>query len=143
MSRDRQSGATLVEILVGLAVVAVMSGAAMIALGAADRTIRSEQEAERLTGRLRAASDAAILSGSPATLAWDEYGYAFQGTAPGAGTRHDLPGALRLSAIPRQGAIMIAPDGSGGGMVWRISTGSAGWRVTFDGLAAVHSRIGD
>jgi len=143
MSRDPQSGATLVEILVGLAIVAVMSGAAMVALGAADRTIRAEQEAERLASRLRAAGDAAILSGRPVILAWDEYGYVFQESAAGPESRHDLPGALRLSAIPRQGAITIAPDGAGGGMVWRISTGSAGWRVAFDGLAATPSRVGN
>lgn len=143
MSRDPQSGATLVEILIGLAIVSVMSGAAMVALGAADRTIRSGQEAERLAGGLRAASDAAILSGRPSTLAWDEYGYAFQGSASGPGRRHDLPGTLRLSATPRQGAITIAPDGAGGGMVWRISTGSGGWRVSFDGLTAVPSGVGN
>ena len=136
MTRQPDSGFTLVEVIVALAILAVMAGLAVISLGAADRGLRAETEAVRMAAQLRTASDRALLSGSSVALTWDDEGYAFGPPSNEALPGRRLPASVRLEGQPRSGRLRIDPAGSGAAAEWRIARGAEKWRVSFDGLSA-------
>ena len=71
---------TLVEILVVLAIVGVMAAVVTLGVGAADRGMGVETEANRLADRLRLAADDVMVTRRPLSLSFDGEGYVF--TAP-------------------------------------------------------------
>lgn len=143
----RDAGFTLVEMMVTLAIVSVMTGAAVLGLSFAGRDAQSEAEARRFSQYLTLAADEAMISGDTLALRWDEDGYQFLGWSDAEqgwtvyrlealGQRRELPAGMRLeSAAPA--LIEIEPDRSGRAAAFALS-GRSGedWRVTFNGYEA-------
>jgi type II secretion system protein H len=152
--RERDAGVSLPEVLVALAIVGVMAGAALLGLGTLGRGPSGEAEAMRLADRLQLAADEAIVASVPLAMVWDERGYRFVAW-DGAratwrvsgqrdlGTRHELPAALRLTRDGADGRapVMIAPD-LPRAAVLRVAGSGVAWRVDFDGLGASVTAIG-
>ena len=80
IGQHSQAGMTLVEIVVALAIVGVMSGIAVLSVGAADRGAGAETEARRLAARIGLSADRALIDGQAINLVWDERGYSFDET---------------------------------------------------------------
>lgn len=132
IGQHSQAGMTLVEIVVALAIVGVMSGIAVLSVGAADRGAGAETEARRLAARIGLSADRALIDGQAINLVWDERGYSFDET----GARHDLASGLKLAGPTAAGAIAISDDSGPDPASFRIEGGGAAWRVDFDGLNA-------
>ncbi|WP_174274072.1 prepilin-type N-terminal cleavage/methylation domain-containing protein [Sphingomonas bacterium] len=145
-----EAGLTLVEMLVVLAIIAVMAGVTVLAIGTGDRDRASGEEARRLAARLRLAADDVRISERRLAFVWDHDGYKFVDWDAKAGAwradpveelgRHDLPRGLRLDAGPGSGSLPIAPDGTGGPIDLKLGTEAARWTIHFDGLDATASR---
>lgn len=147
MTTARQSGMSLVEVLVVLAIVGVLASMVTLSIGAATRGESAEAEARRLATHIRLAMDEALVTDMALTLAWDDTGYAFQVpgdgpdgfvpyAVPALGNRHDLPAALRLESDGTRQALRIQPDGDGQATVLTIRDGDQAWRISIDGFAA-------
>jgi len=155
--RDPRSGFSLIEVLVVLAIVAVMTGASVLGLGALDRGAGPEAEAMRLADRLRLAADEVLVTPTPLALVWDASGYRFiawdardaawrDHAQAALGTAHRLPASLRLGREdqPERNPILITPDLPRPPVVLRLADagGDAGaWRVSFDGFAATAAPV--
>ena len=142
-----ERGLTLVEMLVVLAIVAIMAGATVMSIGggAGDRDIR--REATRLASMLRLASDDVRLAERPLAFAWDARGYRFVTRDPktGAerpdavaqlGTPHALPSGISLGVADARSPIALLGDGSGAPIAARLDQGKAHWLVDYDGIDA-------
>ena len=154
LRRAADSGITLIEVLVVLAVIGVATGATMLGLNATDRSTRAEAEATRLARNLSLGVDEALLNGTPLALIWDAGGYSFiawsavdenWGPANGAGlsTRHDLraPVAMALQGAPLPPRpLLIASSGIGPAVAFEFASTAANssqsWLVAFDGFSA-------
>lgn len=139
---SRQAGVTLVEVIVALAIIAVMSGIAALSVGAFDRTRDPGAEAQRMAARINLAGDVALIEGRSLNLSWDEGGYSVDAIDPAAdvrgaaAVRHDIPEGLRLSGSSTTGSLAIG-EASGAISASFLMEGRDGaWKVDFDGLAA-------
>ncbi|WP_309629063.1 prepilin-type N-terminal cleavage/methylation domain-containing protein [Brevundimonas sp.] len=146
----RRSGMTLVEILVVLAIVGVMAGVVTLGVGAADRGMGVETEANRLADRLRLAADDVLVTRRPLSLAFDGEGYGFvRGDAGAAGVvdalaeRHALPDGVRMVGLGVASPVSIDPDGAQPVAAFGLAKGDRRWRVTFDGLNAVAEPVAE
>ncbi|WP_425992514.1 prepilin-type N-terminal cleavage/methylation domain-containing protein [Brevundimonas sp. TWP2-3-2] len=149
-SLKRRSGMTLVEILVVLAIVGVMAGVVTLGVGAADRGMGVETEANRLADRLRLAADDVLVTRRPLSLAFDGEGYGFvRGDAGTTGVvdalagRHALPAGVRMVGLGVASPVSIDPDGAQPVAAFGLAKGDRRWRVTFDGLNAVAEPVSD
>ncbi|WGM30531.1 prepilin-type N-terminal cleavage/methylation domain-containing protein [Brevundimonas sp. NIBR11] len=140
----RRSGMTLVEILVVLAIVGVMAGVVTLGVGAADRGMGVETEANRLADRLRLAADDVLVTRRPLSLSFDGEGYVFTrgdeaatGVVDALGERHTLPAGVRLIGLGVASPLAIDPDGAQPVAAFGLAKGDRRWRVTFDGLNAL------
>ena len=151
--REVDSGITLIEVLVVLAVIGVATGATMLGLNATDRSTRAEAEAIRLARNLSLGVDEALLSGTPLALKWDAGGYSFlawsaadknwgPADAASLSIRHDLraPVAMALQGAETPHPVLIAASGTGPVALFEFapttSSNSQGWLVAFDGFSA-------
>lgn len=136
--------------LVVLAIMGVVAGVTLLAIGPADRGRSLQLEAGRLGARLRLAADDVRVAERPLALSWDAHGYGFVDWnaktgrwVPDAvaqlGERHALAGGVTLGVTPASAVIPIAADGAGPPIDARLSAGEASWRVAFDGLNATVS----
>ncbi|WP_428149897.1 GspH/FimT family pseudopilin [Brevundimonas sp.] len=146
----RRSGMTLVEILVVLAIVGVMAGVVTLGVGAADRGMGVETEANRLADRLRLAADDVLVTRRPLSLAFDGEGYGFvrgDGEATGVvdalAERHALPDGVRMVGLGVASPVSIDPDGAQPVAAFGLAKGDRRWRVTFDGLNAVAEPVSE
>lgn len=82
--RPEESGFSLVEVLVAVAILSVLAGAVVLSLQPPPPAAR--QEADRLAARMALASEEALLGGAPIGLSADEdlRGYAFLSWRDGA-----------------------------------------------------------
>lgn len=137
-------GLTLVEMLVVLAIVGVMAGAVVLAMGPAGRG-GSEGEARRLAARLSLAADEAMVTDRVIGFQWTRDGYRFvdwQGgrwvpdPAP-ALEDYKLPGGLRFDD-GRVDPVVVGADGGGTPLALHLGRGDGarGWSVRFDGADA-------
>ena len=144
---DPEAGMTLVEIVVALAIVAVMASITVLSIGAADRGGGAETEARRLAARIGLAADEALIEGRSVMLAWDERGYSLTGDGvptdglTASSERHDLGANLKLSGPAARGSVMISESGDGRPVAFLISDSDREWRVDFNGLDASAARI--
>lgn len=146
----REAGLTLVEMLVVLAIIGIMSGITLFAIGRGDRGRSGTIEAGRLAQRLRLAADDVRVAERPLALAWDAHGYGFVARDAKSGrwrpdrvaqlgARRELPAGMTLAIADAPSPIPIAPDGAGPPIDAHLRTTTAGWTIAFDGLDAVAS----
>lgn len=147
MTRDAQAGFSLVEILVVLAILAVMSGVTLISLGAINRGAQPETEAKLFANRLSLAADEALVTGEELSLALDPTGYSVDVPASGSdgwsphpsglfGARHELSGRIRMEIDAGVDRIALRPDATGEAFSVVFSNADGGWRVSYDGFSA-------
>jgi general secretion pathway protein H len=147
--RQRDSGVTLIEVLVVLALIGVSAGVVSYAIpsGRADRDLR--QEAELLTARLNLAAERSLVEGRRYRLNWEGSGYSFEEwteaewrtTTPPFDAPHRLAGDTRLRQTggAATGALRITPDllpPEEGALHLRLAAGESSLTVIFDGAAA-------
>ena len=137
--RVREAGLTLVEMLVVLAIVAIMAGVVVLGIGSGGgRT--AEVEAKRLAARLTLAADEAMVGDRPLAIAWDKGSYRFLVQESGewrddrasALEPHRLPTGLMLDATARSPFTI----GNGRPADLRLVAAGTTWIVHFDGAAA-------
>ena len=127
-------GLTLIEMLVVLAIIGVVSGAAMLSLSPT-RGAGVEVESRRLAGAIQSAADATLVSDHSVALRVDASGYQIDGQ----GERHLLPDGIVLAGTPLAAASI--PLGETTAIDLTIVRGDHVWAVSFDGLRATASRI--
>lgn len=140
-------GMTLVEMLVVLAIVGVMSGATVLAIGHSAREDLLRTESQRLAARLNAAADEAMVSNRRVALQCDPSGYGFvrsgeqvqQRGQTGAEleTRYTLPAGIRLQGD--RSALLLDPDLASAPVVLRLVASGKETVVVFDGFEATVS----
>ena len=143
-SRGAESGMTLVEMLVVLAIIGVAAGATVLSIGAATRAPSVESEARRLSSRLQSVADEAMVDDRPLALTWDAKGYAFldwdgrgwRSPADEGHARHRLPAGISLDMGRRTPPLLLGVDGSGVPAAIALTTGKDRWLVVYDGLTA-------
>ena len=127
-------GLTLIEMLVVLAIIGVVSRAAMLSLSPT-RGAGVEVEARRLAGAIQSAADATLVSDHPVALRADASGYQIDGQ----GERHLLPEGIVLADAPLTAA--STPLSETAAIDLTIARGDDVWAVSFDGLRTTVSRI--
>jgi len=141
---DRDAGFTLLEMLIVLAIVAVMAGAVTLGIGSVTRAPSVETEARRLATRLQAAADDAMLGDRMLAFTVEKHGYGFAtiGTDGQMLARtddtfgyHRLPGGIVVTLNVRP-PVILGVDGAGRPMSAVVESGSQRWLVTYDGLTA-------
>ncbi|RYY47358.1 MAG: type II secretion system protein GspH [Sphingomonadales bacterium] len=142
--RRSEAGMTLVEMLVVLAIVAVMAGAVSLGIGSVTRAPSVETEARRLATRLQAAADDAMLGDRLIAFTTEPHGYGF--ASYGADGQliartddalgfHRLPSGM-LVTLDVKPPVVLGIDGAGRPMSAVLESGAQRWLVTFDGLTA-------
>ena len=144
-SRSAQAGLTLVEMMVVLAVVAVIAGASLGILGHATGQ-RLEQQAETFAARLSLAADEALVTGSPIALVASADSYHFAIVSNGGALTAIATGPLAeempasVSLVSPDGAstseFVIPPDATASSHLFRLQRGTAQIEVLFNGLEA-------
>lgn len=137
-----QTGMTLVEMLIVLAIIGVATGATVLGMGAMGGA-SAETEARRLGARLRAAADETMVTERPLALTWDAESYGFvtpdaRGRwtpAVGGGLEpHELPSGIRLTGPRGSAPLPILVDGAAAPIQLGVTGSSGSWRVAFDGF---------
>jgi len=127
--RDAQSGVTLIEMMIVLAVIGVATGAATLGLASVGRDNRAEMAALRLSQEMSLAVDAALIAGRAQQMVWDANGYSLS-------QRVDLDASLTLARMDGLAdAMVIGPDGLGEAVEFVLTGADADWRVKFDGFS--------
>ncbi len=142
--RDGETGMTLVEMLVVLAIIGVMAGAVSIGIGSVTRAPSVETEARRLATRLQAAADDAMLGDRLIAFTVEKHGYGFATMTRGgqmiartddALGFHKLPIGMTVTLTVKP-PVILGVDGSGRPMAATVESGSQRWLVTYDGMTA-------
>lgn len=137
------SGFTLIEMLIVIAIVAVMAGAVALSVGSVTRAPSVEAEARRLATRLQAAADDAMIGDRTVafTIQKDGYGFAtvngrelIPRTDEGLAF-HRLPAGMvvTLNVNP---PILLGVDGVGQPLQAVLENGNQRWTVVYDGMTA-------
>jgi len=147
MKRGHRLGMTLIEVLVTLAIVAVMASMVVLGIGGSDRGLTVQTEANRLAERIGLAADEAMVTRRPLALAWDSLGYQFVTRGAGGswvqdthvllGPRRDLPRGLTLTAAAP--ALIDMTDASLVAFDMSVTDERGSSIVAFDGLNATAS----
>lgn len=149
-ARLKDSGVTLIEVLIVLVLIGVSAGVVTYALPSARAAHTIEQEANLLSARINLAAERSLISGQHYRLDWTVAGYRFLQWQGGAWTvaaatplneEHQLAGGALLSQTggDRQGNLRITPDlvpSAEGVAQLRLVAGGIQQLITFDGFAA-------
>ena len=137
---------TLVEMLVVLAIIAIIAGTVSLSLGSG-RGLGGQVEARRLAARLQLAADQTMITDDAIALTVRPGGYAFVAwdrtrgkwipeTDPALGERHDLPPGLVLRSDNSRNPLPLGAEASGQAFVLTLSDNDRNWDVEFDGMTA-------
>lgn len=147
-----QRGMTLVEVLVVLAIVAVMASLTVLAIGSGEG-MTSQAEANRLQSRLQLAADRTMIDSEAIAFAPQANSYGFvrwdasKSALPAAlGERHQLPDGMTLKVVTQQAEntpaqngqrlLLLGADTSGEGFEIILSSRERNWTISFDGMTA-------
>jgi len=128
MRRRGESGLTLVEMLVVLAIIGIVGSIAVLGVGG-DRSVNVEAEAQRLASEIRQASDSALVTDRPVTFAWDSGGYSFSGAE-----RRELPSGVQMTVPEASSPILFSPDGPNRALSIGVAADETAWLVKYDGF---------
>lgn len=128
MSRRSDSGFSLVEILVVLAIIAAGAAITLTAIGGRDR--RAADFAAQLARDIDLAADHAVVTRTPVALDLSDGGYALSADRE----RTKTPAGLRL--IPERARLAIDPAGGAPGFQVTVEDAQTVLVVVFDGLNA-------
>lgn len=145
MKREGQAGFTLVEMLIVLAIVGIMSGMTLLAIGGMGRGAQPENEARLFANRLSLASDDALVTDTALSLHIDAQGYRVEKWSEKDkewiahpdrlfGAHHELPAGISMKVAGEPERIMLRPDGTGTPFSVAFSDSERSWRVFDDGL---------
>lgn len=142
-SHDRDSGMTLIEMLIVLVIIGVAAGGVALGVGVATRAPSVETEARRLALRLQAAADDAMLGDRIIAFTVDKNGYGFAAVARD-GSMVPLGDALAFRRLPGgitvhidvAPPVMLGVDGNGRPLTATIENGEQRWVVRYDGMTA-------
>lgn len=146
VGRDRQSGLTLIEMLIVLVIMGIATSAATLGVNMIGRDRRAEDEAVRLAAHLTVAVDKGLVSRERLALFWTSGSYEIKrqtpagwqpAEAPQLARTHALPAALvlrRVDGLTDQ--VVVSEDGLGPAVVLEISGSDVPWIVAFDGFSA-------
>lgn len=139
-----EDGLTLVEMLVVLAIIAVMAGAVSIGIGSVSRAPSVEAEARRLATRIQAAADDAMLGDRMVAFTVEKHGYGFAtigadgkmiARTEEAFAFHRLPSGIVVT-LNAQPPVLLGMEGAARPMSATIEGGDQRWIVNYDGLTA-------
>jgi type II secretion system protein H len=141
----QESGLTLVEMLVVLAIIGISTGTAVLAM-TANHDDGGKVEAQRLLTRVQLAADEAMISDRALALAVTPTSYAVLDrgdagrswqptTLGGLDDVHELPRGMHLSTLNDRKLLPLDADA---GRLFEITLdrGSQHWTVSFDGMRA-------
>lgn len=145
-ARDSQSGLTLIEMLICLAIMGIATSAALLSVNMLGRDRRVEDEAVRLAAHLTMAVDKGLVSRERLALFWTSRSYEVKReTSAGwqtddahqSGRIHALPAALVLRRTDgTTEPVVVSEDGLGPAVTLEISGQGVPWIVAFDGFSA-------
>ncbi len=139
---DSESGMTLVEMLVVLAIIGVAAGATVLGLGIATRGTSVRSEAERLAVGLRLAQDDVMLGDRTIAFRWTREGYDFPGSdGQGALADHRLPAGIRLAMPAPAGAAPIGADDGSPPIAAILTGGGQRWQILSDGIGVAATQV--
>lgn len=137
-----ESGMTLVEMLVVLAIIGIAAGATVLGLGVATRGASVRAEAERLAAGLRLAQDDVMLGDRAIAFAWNGDAYAFPGSdGEGALADHRLAAGIRLVMPAAAGQARIGADDGSPPVTAVLTGGAQRWRVVSDGVTVSTAQV--
>lgn len=136
----RHRGFTLLELMIVVAVVAIASGVAVVALRDSSES-QLEQEAQRLAALLDGARARSRATGVPVTWSPNRGGFVFEPSVAGANAkwRHAGTGAVVISTSADQSTVrpaqlVLGPEPLIGAQAVRLTLGQKGVWVSTDGL---------
>jgi general secretion pathway protein H len=138
LQRGPDSGISLIEMLIVLAIIGVATGAATLGLGTLTQGDLAETEARKLAGALSQAQDMALITGVAQPFRWDAAGYQI-------GPRtHEMAEGVTLSGAPDTPARLFLSDHAAGAAMALIVQGddAQAWRVALAGLVVSVDAVG-
>jgi type II secretion system protein H len=139
-------GFTLLELIVTLAIVAVVVGLTIPTIGRSTETIRVRAEVAGFSALLRHARERAIVTQTPQAVVVDVIGHRISVRAGGPeGELREtrvLPARVTVEATPPPAlTVRFEPQGGSSGGDFRLASGAIAYRVTVDALTGrVRSR---
>ncbi len=140
---EGDSGFTLVEMLIVLAIIGVAASVTALSVGSLTRAPSVESEARRLATRLQAAADDAMLGDRTIAMTVEPHGYGFATISGGTMVPrkdeglgfHTLPEGMVVT-LDAKPPVILGVDGSGQPLTAVVESGKQRWIVTYDGMTA-------
>lgn len=130
MTAGRDTGMTLIETLVALAIMAMVGSLVFASIETAIQTLVVRRAFDQLESDLREARAAAIIRQDPVIFTASQNGHAFGHTG---GLREDVPASIAVSVSPA--GIEFYPDGSSTGGTILVSAGTLRTHLFVDPVA--------
>jgi len=150
--RGDDQGLTLIEMLVVLAIIAVIASVSVLAIGSGEG-LDGRAESKRLEARLQLAADHTMIEDRQLALAVSATGYGFlerdanggewhTSTLPSLSQAHRLPKGVELRVAGGESIFPLGADAAGQGFSLTVVDENRSWTVDFDGMTARQSAPG-